>query len=290
VNELIHYPLALVRRHFDQAAEGYDRHAAVQREIADRLLDHLEGLKLEPRSIVDIGCGTGYCARALQAKFPRASVTGIDLSPAMIRQAKKQRRWLGRNPSYRVGDAQSLDLAANSVDLLVSNLALQWCDPDTTFREFNRVLRPGGLVLLSSFGPDTLMELRRAWAAVDSHSHVHTFIDMHDLGDAMARNGLSGPVLDVDRLLVGYETVAEILRDLKGIGAQNLAPDRPRGLMGKSHFQAFCRAYESAANAGRLEVTYEAIYAHAWASERVSAQASGEVPLPFPIRRGEKKK
>lgn len=287
MNEIMRYPLELVRKHFDQAAEQYDAHAVVQREIADRLLDHLEGLRLDPANIVDVGCGTGYCTRVLKRKFPRANVTGIDLAPAMIREARRQqgwyRRWFGRNPVYETGDAQALALADNSVDLVFSNLAIQWCDPDRVFTEFNRVLKPGGLVLLSSFGPDTLLELRQAWAAVDEREHVHTFIDMHDLGDAMSRNGLAGPVLDVDRLQMEYGSVADILRDLKGIGAQNLAPDRPRGLMGKTHFRRFREAYESIGEAGKLPVTYEAVYAHAWAGQAGKAQgAPGETFVPFP--------
>lgn len=277
MSTVMSYPLDLVRKHFDQAAETYDAHAVVQREIADRLLDHLEGLKIDPGTVLDVGCGTGHCTRIIKRHFPAASVTGIDLSPAMIRQANRRNPWFGRRPAYAVGDAQSLDAPDDSVDLLVSNLAIQWCDPDAVFREFNRVLRPGGLVLLSSFGPDTLMELRRAWAAVDRFDHVHTFIDMHDLGDAMSRNGLAGPVLDVDRLVLEYDSVAAVLRDLKGIGAQNLAPDRPRGLTGKSQFQAFCRAYESIGE-GKLPVTYEVIFAHAWAGQ---AGRPGETVVTF---------
>jgi len=283
MNEITRYPLELVRRHFDQAARQYDAHAVVQREIADRLLDHLEGLKLDPANVIDVGCGTGYCTRALKHKFPRARVTGIDLAPAMIREANKHNRWFRRNPVYETGDAQVLAMADNSVDLVFSNLAIQWCDPDRVFTEFNRVLKPGGLLLLSSFGPDTLMELRQAWAAVDAREHVHTFIDMHDLGDAMSRNGLAGPVLDVDRLQMAYDSVADILRDLKGIGAQNLAPDRPRGLMGKTHFRMFREAYESLRDEAKLPVTYEAVYAHAWAGQaRATHGATGETLVPFP--------
>jgi malonyl-CoA O-methyltransferase len=155
--------------------------------------------------------------------------------------------------------------------LLVSNLALQWCDPDQVFTEFARVLRPGGLLLFSSFGPDTLIELRRAWASVDGQPHVHTFIDMHDLGDALVRNGLASPIMDVDRLVLTYGTVLEVMRDLKGIGAQNLAPARRRGLMGKRVFKLFCAAYESQYGGQPLPVTYEAVFGHAWAVERAVA-------------------
>lgn len=278
MNNVMQYPLSLVRRHFDQAAHDYDAHAVVQREIADRLMDHLEGISLEPKTILDVGCGTGYCARAMQHRYPAARITGIDLSPGMIVEAQRHRRWFRRNPEYRVGDAQAIPFADHSVDLLISNLALQWCDPDRTFREFARVLRPGGLLLFSSFGPDTLIELRHAWAAVDGQQHVHTFIDMHDLGDAIIRNGLASPVLDVDRLQLTYKAVGDVMRDLKGIGAQNLAPDRPRGLMGKQLFRAFCSAYESAYPDQPLPVTYEAVYGHAWAIKKTGEAAV--LPMP----------
>jgi len=286
MNQVMHYPLELVRKHFDQAATGYDAHAVVQREIADRLLEHLEGLKLQPEAIVDVGCGTGYCTRALQTIYSRARVTGIDLSPSMVAQARHHRRWFARNPKYITGDAHKLELEDNSVDLLVSSLAIQWCDPDKVLQEFARVLRPGGLLLLSSFGPDTLMELRRAWQVVDAREHVHTFVDMHDLGDAMVRNGFTSPVLDVDRLVMAYDSVSKIMRDLKGIGAQNLAPARPRGLTGKKMFKAFCSAFESQAAEGSLRVTYEAVFAHAWAGQR--GQVEGEAVVPFPQRRTRK--
>jgi len=286
MKEIMHYPLELVRKHFDQAATGYDAHAVVQREIADRLLDHLEGLKLHPETIVDVGCGTGYCTRALQKIYSRARVTGIDLAPTMIAEAKRHRRWFVRNPKYVTGDAHQLELEDNSVDLLVSSLALQWCDPDEVLREFARVLKPGGLLLLSSFGPDTLMELRQAWQVVDAREHVHTFVDMHDLGDAMVRNGFASPVLDVDRLVMTYDSVSKIMRDLKGIGAQNLAPARPRGLTGKTMFKAFCSAFESQAADGSLHLTYEAVFAHAWAGQR--GRVDGEAIVPFPQRRTRK--
>ena len=286
MNEIMHYPLELVRKHFDQAANRYDAHAVVQREIADRLLEHLEGLKLQPETIIDVGCGTGYCTRALQKIFTRARVTGIDLAPSMVAQARRHRRWFARNPKYITGDAHSLELEENSVDLLVSSLTIQWCDPDQVLQEFARVLKPGGLLLLSSFGPDTLMELRQAWRAVDVREHVHTFVDMHDLGDAMVRNGFTSPVLDVDRLVMTYDSVSKILRDLKGIGAQNLAPARPRGLTGKTMFKEFCSAYESQSADGLLHVTYEAVFAHAWAGQR--SRTEGEVIVPFPQGRARK--
>jgi len=284
MNEQHLYPLTLVRAHFDKAATSYDSHAMLQREIADRLLEHLEGLKPEPMVVLDVGCGTGYCTRALKKFFPRASVSGLDVSPSMVAQAKRKRRWFARSPRYFVADAHATGLPDHSVDMLVSNLTIQWCDTDEVLKEFARVLRPGGLLLVSSFGPDTLVELRRAWQTVDSGEHVHTFIDMHDLGDAMVRNGFASPVLDVDRITQSYESVKSIFEELKGIGAQNLAYDRARGLMGKQRFQAFKNALENLAKTnGRMSVTYEAVYAHAWAGAQ--KQVSGEVPLPFPGRR-----
>lgn len=275
------YPLELVQRHFDRAASSYDSHAVIQREIGQRLLDHLDGVKLHPAVVLDAGCGTGLCTRVLAKLYPQARVVGLDLSPAMLARASRQGGWVKRlfgTPLPRVcADAQSLPLADGSVDLVFSNLTLQWCDLDLAFAEFVRVLRPGGLLLFSSFGPDTLHELRRAWQAVDDREHVHRFIDMHDVGDALMRAGLAEPVLDVDRIVMEYSEVAGVMRDLKGIGAQNLASDRPRGLVGKQQFARFRQAYEALAGGGPIPATYEVVFGHAWAGQ---SGRPGEFRIP----------
>ena len=169
-------------------------------------------------------------------------------------------------------------------DSIFSNIMLQWCgDPEVVFRECARVLRPGGLLTFTSFGPDTLRELRKAWATADQYTHVNRFIDMHDLGDAMLRAGLAEPVMDVERYTLTYPDVRGLMRDLKAIGAHNVNAGRARGLTGRRALERMTAAYESERRDGRLPATYEVVYGQAWALEsglRSSAPA-GEIRIPI---------
>src|SRR5581483_5680708 len=158
-------------------------------------------------------------------------------------------------------DAARLPLASPSVDIVFSNLMLQWCDPlDVAFAEVRRVLKPQGFFAFTTFGPDTLKELRSAWAEADSHSHVNRFLDMHDVGDALVRAGLQEPVLDVDRTQLTYTDGMSVMRDLKSIGAHNSTSGRPRSLIGRSRLQRVLSAYEAFRREGRLPATYEIVY------------------------------
>jgi malonyl-CoA O-methyltransferase len=193
----------------------------------------------------------------------------------MLKAAARQQSWL--RPFGRVcADAQSLPLADASVDLIVSNLLLQWCDPEAALAEFRRVLTPDGLLSFSSFGPDTLRELRSAWAEADMHSHVHQFIDMHDLGDALVRNGFAAPVLDVERFTLRYLDVRKVAADLKATGAHNATAGRAKGLTGPRKFAAMQAAYENFRQDGRLPATYEVVFAHAWVPAPTARRAAGE--------------
>lgn len=252
-----------MRRAFERAAPAYERAAWLQREIGARLLARLEVVKLVPTRVLDLGCGSGYCARALRKRYRKAEVIGLDIAPGMLRAARRHDGWLRRG-RWVGGDAERLPFAAGSFDMVISNLSVQWCDPDRVFQEVARVLRPGGLLMFTSFGPDTLRELRHAWAAVDGAPHVHGFIDMHDLGDALVRARLAEPVMDVDRLTLTYKDVLSLLRELKDIGAHNVAHDRPRTLTGKGRFARFRAAYEAQARDGRIPATYEVVYGQAW--------------------------
>ena len=252
-----------VRRSFDRAALSYDSAAVVHREVREDLLRRLELTRLEPRVVLDAGAGTGHASRALKRRYPKALVVALDSSRGMLAAAARQRSWL--RPFARVcADAELLPLAQGSVDLIVSNLMLQWCNPDAVFAEFRRVLKANGLLSFSAFGPDTLRELRAAWKAVDSDSHVHQFIDMHDLGDALVRSGFSAPVLDVERFTLSYLEVRKVAADLKATGAHNATAGRRKGLTSKARFAAMQAAYENFRQDGRLPATYEVVFAHAW--------------------------
>lgn len=266
--------IAGVRRSFERASAGYDAVAVLQSEVRTQLLQRLEFTTLAPRLVVDLGAGTGQGSRALKDRYPRAQVLAIDSAPGMLRVADGRQSW--RRRFGRIcADAERLPLADGSVDLLFSNLLLPWCEPERLFSECRRVLAPQGLLTLSGFGPDTLGELRTAWAAVDTYSHVSRFIDMHDLGDALVRAGFAAPVLDVDHYTLQYADVRALARDLKALGTRNFTRDRPRGLTSPRRFAAMQAAYERARQEGRLPATYEVVFAQAWAPTRAAPGRGG---------------
>jgi malonyl-CoA O-methyltransferase len=254
---------AWARRSFDRAAQSYDAAAVLHAKLREELLERLEFMAIAPQVVVDAGAGTGHASRALKRRYPKALVVALDFSVGMLHAAAKQSAWL--RPFVRVcADAERLPFADASVDLILSNLLLQWCDPDMAFSEFRRVLKPQGLLTLTSFGPDTLRELRAAWVAVDAHTRVHPFMDMHDLGDALVRNGFVSPVLDVEQFTLQYKDVRAVAADLKALGAHNATIARPKGLTGRRKFTAMQSAYEIHRRDGRLPATYEVVFAHAW--------------------------
>lgn len=264
-----------VRHAFNRAVSSYDSAAVLHRRIGDELLDRLSVLRAAPRHILDVGCGTGYCTRRLARYYRHATVYALDLAPAMARRAARG-GWFSRSRPV-AGDAEALPFADASVDFVFSNLALQWCDPARALAEFARVLRPSGVLMFTSFGPDTLMELRRAWAAVDAGEHVHRFVDMHDLGDLLVNVGFAEPVMDMDRYTLTYPDVASVLGDLKSLGAGNAARARMRGLTGKQRFERFRTAYESMRTPDHvIPATYEIVYGHAWAP---AARTTVSVPV-----------
>jgi malonyl-CoA O-methyltransferase len=183
-------------------------------------------------------------------------------------------------------DIESLPIASNSMDLVWSNLALQWCnDLDAAFTEVSRVLQPESLFVFSTFGPDTLKELRTS--TNNGHTHVSRFIDMHDIGDALIRAGFSTPVLDVEHYTLTYDDVKGVMKDLKNIGAHNATQGRARGLQGKSFLQNLTQQYEQFRTNNKLPATFEVVYGHAWvnASKTVSMRSAGQEFSPITFKK-----
>ena len=287
-DELSRLDDAGVRKSFDRASGEYEKSAVLQARVGDELLQRLGFFKLSPDVVVDLGAGTGRITGELKRRYRRAQVIALDIAPGMLREARKHMGFFRRFERV-CADVRQLPFADGSIDIAASNLMLQWCgDLDSAFREVRRVLKPDGLFAFTTFGPDTLRELRTAWAAVDGYSHVNTFIDMHDIGDALMRAGLTEPVLDVERVTLTYKDVLSLMRDLKVIGAHNLTAGRPRGLMGRGTLQRVETAYESARRAGLIPATYEVVYGAAWGSagKRTEPVVEGEVRIaPSAIRR-----
>lgn len=276
-----------VRRAFSRAAHGYDSAAALQREVASRLMEQLDYLddpalgRAPPEVVVDLGCGPGHAAAAMQKRWPKAQVLALDLAPGMLAEVRRNAGGAGglagrlnpftRRPLAVCADARALPLRDASVDVLFSNLCLQWVeDLPSVFAGFRRVLKPGGLLLVSTFGPDTLWELREAFAAADEAPHVSLFPAIGQFGDALIAAGFKDPVLDRDEFRLGHPDLAHLMRELRTIGATNAMATRRRSLTGRARFARAAEAYEPLRQrdgsplAGQLPASWEVIYAHAW--------------------------
>lgn len=259
-----------VRRAFSRAASDYDAAAVLQREVCTRLLERLECIKLQPSRLLDVGSGTGWGTRQLGERYAKTEVIALDIALGMLQVARGTSGWwkklfAGKRESFLCADVEALPLAANSVGMVWSNLALQWCnDLPATFTELQRVLKVDGLLMFSSFGVDTLKELRIAFRDVDGYNHLNRFADMHDIGDMLVAAGFAGPVMEMETITLTYQDVRAVMRDLKSIGAHNATAGRSPGMMGKAAWQRVIGNYETLRRDGRLPATFEVIYGHAW--------------------------
>ena len=259
-----------LRRAYARAATGYAEAAVLTREVETRMLERLQYIKLYPRRILDAGSGPGRGARQLAERYPQARVLALDFAYPMLQAARGQGPWLRRllgreRIDCLCADFAALPLAAASVDLVWSNLALHCAgDPLPALKELWRGLKVGGLLMFSSYGPDTLRELKRAFAAHDGAAHVHDFIDMHDLGDMLSACGYAEPVMDMELITVTYASVDALLADLRATGQVNVHGARRRGLGGRGAFEAMRAVYEELRRDGKLPASFEIVYGHAW--------------------------
>ena len=292
----------VVRRAFARAAATYDAAAVLQREIAARMASRLDYIRIAPRMILDAGCGTGEAVGELSARYAGARVVALDAALPMVGVARERargarslfRRLLpealgGAGPAaplFVCGDCNALPLSGVAFDLVWSNLTLQWVnDLPRAFAEVRRVLKVGGLFTFTTFGPDTLQEIRSAFARADGHTHTNRFTDMHDIGDMLVAAGFADPVMDMEQLTLTYPDAGSLMRELKQIGATNATRGRPHGLMGRRRWQRAVAALEAARRGGRVPATFEVVYGHAWKGEpRLSAEGHPIVKLRRPDR------
>ena len=257
---------------FERAATSYDQAAILQREVCDRMLSRLDYIKFKPDTILDAGSGTGYGSNKLAVRYTVSRILAVDIALTMLLHARASvawwKKWLpisGKCKNYVCSDMEQLPLKDDCVDMVWSNLALQWCNNlKTTFAEVHRVLRSEGLFMFSTFGPDTLKELRFAFQSIDNYRHTSRFIDMHDIGDLLVQNGFATPVMDMEVITLTYEDVKQMMHDLKLIGAHNVTQGRRHGLTGKNIWRQAINQYETLRLEGKLPATFEVIYGHAW--------------------------
>ena len=272
--DIYHLDKARVRASFDRAANTYDAAAVMQKLVREEMLNRLDLVNMQPKRILDAGCGTGHASQALMQKYPKAQAISLDLAMGMLHKAQSMSTSFTQRIKQGLGlskqrllcaDIEQLPLADGSLDMVWSNLAIQWCnDLDAAFTDMHRVLRTDGLLMFSTLGPDTLKELRAASSVDEAHVHVSRFIDMHDIGDALVRAGFAAPVLDVERITLTYDDVIAVMRDLKSIGAHNAADGRSRGLQGRGFLKQLTEKYERFRKDGKLPATFEVVYGHAW--------------------------
>lgn len=258
-----------VRRAFSKAAVTYDAAAVVQREVLERMLEKLDVIKLQPLRILDAGSGTGSGTRKLGEYYKGADLVALDIALGMLQSARGTQSWWGKlfgnSQRFLCADLEALPFAVQSFDMVWSSLAMQWCnDLPATLAGLHRIIRSDGLLMFSTFGPDTLKELRTAFAGVDGYNHLNRFVDMHDIGDMLVAAGFADPVMEMEKITLTYNDVRAVMRDLKSIGAHNATEGRAQGMMGKARWSHIEQNYEAFRHDGRLSATFEIIYGHAW--------------------------
>jgi malonyl-CoA O-methyltransferase len=267
-----------VRRAFERSSSTYAAAAHLQAETRQELLARLEFFPLQPAVVLDLGAGLGEGAEALRERYPRAQVIEVDVAESMLRTTRRGWRFWRRRQAV-CADVRRLPLASGSVDLAISNLMLQWCDvPAQAFAEIGRVLKGGGLLLASSFGPLTLQELRAAWASADDRPHVNDFPDLPQLAGDLMASGFQEPVLDREMLTHHHAQLATLMRELRELGARNATAERRRALTGAQRWRHMQQAYEHLRTPDGLPVTWELVYLSAFAGERRGPPPPGDAP------------
>ena len=276
-----------VRDDFSKAAASYDTAAVLQHEVCERTLERVEMLKLQPRRVLDIGTATGRSLKGLTSRFPNSSMIGCDLALPMLLWCRRHHDVVHTN-ALVCNDAEQLPFANGSVDLIFSSSTFQWCENlPQVFSECMRVLRIGGVLIFSTFGPDTLHQLRDSFATLDDYRHVHEFVDMHHIGDMLLAEHFADPVVDMEMIDIQYQSLSQLLQDLKNTGSRGkfgsvhvVAP----GLMGRQKYRSLVQAYEEyRQDNGMLPASYEVIYGYARKSTDPVLEAADDNEVRIPV-------
>ncbi len=244
-----------IQYNFNRFATTYNKYAVIQKEIAFRVFSRLSSINKSADFVVDIGSGTGFLSDNLVKKYQLNKIISIDFAVNLLKQNKVINKICA--------DCYNLPIKDNAIDIIISNLMMQWCDVENIINESCRALKNNGLLMFSTFGPETLIELKKSWAKVDDNPHVTKFIDMHDIGDIAMNIGLSGVVVESEIITMTYNKVTDVIADIKNIGAQNHKPQP----IAPAKFKKMINYYENYRINGKIPASYEVIYLHGWANK-----------------------
>ncbi len=252
-----------IRKSFDTVAKNYEHNAVLQKEVLIRLLERLEDegsidANLDPQTILDLGCGTGWAESKLLKLWPNAKITGIDFSQSMLNQTDSHDQ-----AEYLMADVHDLPLLDNSIDVVFSNMMLHWSNETDVFDECLRVLKPGGLLLMSCLGETSLFELKQVCESVNNKFQVHNFSALHDLGDQLLKKNFEQVVVNAEVITLTYADVQSLMRDIKASGGQNVDENRHKGLVASEYLHKVIAAYEDFRQDDKLPASYEIVYLRA---------------------------
>ncbi len=263
-----------VKHALGRAAGSYNQANILQKEIADRLLEQLNTLAIQPQCILDVSARTGYSALQLLQRYPNAEIISLDASLDLLSQSTAQ--------TARVcAQADRLPFQSAQFDLIVMNLAFDWLPEKLVgLQEWRRVLKPGGLFLFSALGPDTLYELRESFFAVDNQPHVHPFLDMHEIGDMLLKTNLSEPVVQSEYIQLTYKNLSRLFKDLRETGTTYAEKNRRKTFLGKNRWRSMLAHYQNFLDPNhKYRATFEIIYAVCWAKEELIERENNEVVI-----------
>ncbi len=277
------FPYKHLQRYFDQISHEFDSHDFLFRDINQKQISRMKLFQINPQTILDCGCGTGVGTQLLLEQFKKSTVYSLDMARNMLSVVQKKKKWRQNNVSVQA-QAHKLPFKTNSFDLVYANLMLNFCeDFSLVFQEWQRILKPNGLLMFTALGPDTLKEFKSALKQIQPQQPSPEFTDMHDIGDLLVKHHLTDPVLDIENLKIEYKNPEKCLADLRLLGGKNLHPDRLKHLMGKNFRQSLIQFFETSKNsAGQFSISLEIIFAHAFASS-VSSQTTKDNVVSIPV-------
>jgi malonyl-CoA O-methyltransferase len=236
-----------IRKDFNKAAVHYDKYAFLQHEIALTLHASAAHHLKDGALVLDVGCGTGYQAERGAAKW---KMIQCDIAEAMCERAIKF-------ADAVTADAEQLPFLENSFDGVLSSLTLQWLSMEPALREMLRVLKPGGHLMVTTLGEQTLKELRQSFVAAVGVAPVMRFYTEEKLRSALKHSGFK--VLDIESVLVvhEYKDIYTLLASIKGIGGRYKHGQGKAGIS-RRYFDALAEAYVK--YFGAIDATWEVQY------------------------------